>query len=854
MPSIFSAVKKISRRTPKDPTKKSHSTQLRQDVKLDFWITTARLLKAAGENLPFPWLKGAADLAIQVIEPLRLARSNQQDFSALAQDIIDTLRPIQDQAAALNSAGSSKTALLEEKCKKFTEILKEMLKDFEAVRTDILQRKSAASWTTPAMQRLIQSYQDRLRKEVRMFNTSNIMDIHISVHRTEDTTAQIQQTTEIISTKLNAILPPPTQSQQPELENYRSLKVGDLRVMQTRNMGQLSESHVFYKGEKTWRIFREGNAEQSWIEEVKFYHTTRFHPHIRQLFGFTQSQDFLGLVFHEHSMPIYEVWSEMPPIERVLSVSQFYLQWNKALGSLLSQPSSQELICQNTWLALGNEAYINSNTALSSWADRSGGLHVVFSSVNKLPALRYKPNLKFSSFLYNMGTIRHLRKIFLSSRDNISQTDALDFYKIIDITARESVQDILCRRISLGSYIETSASLSVQSSFSNSWASHHAYIHNIAPPFQTIRVHWRSFSFVALDRATDTSWYRESLQLNRTTNFFFSGDSIPAQTWTILAFQHIPAALDTLRELFRPNFRNNEFTWVYEYPDKIELNIHIEVLGSKPPTLLLHIFLCPQLFAFKTKQYDASDLFYLSFDPLGQVRLKEHDLHRLGLVVTSGFFTRSKRKTLASFAVEAISEVVKSCDSPFPDSLQPVRDWPITRVARYSSVDRFVEYPRPFHVQYDHIHAKSAPLHEALCSLVCQMDGCICREVRIQQFGVDLDVPYIPNYALSSPCPCHNEDSPASRKRRKAKSLDRADRIDKAISKWIYLLKATGMNSRDLHGWYVDPSCEFRSKYPRYELPPPGPRRSGISPWTTLIQPMTSERGRSTRVTKLMNI
>ncbi|KAH8832485.1 hypothetical protein DL96DRAFT_659123 [Flagelloscypha sp. PMI_526] len=323
MPSIFSAVKRISRRTPKDPATKSQTTQLRQDVKLDYWITTARLLKAAGENLPFPWLKGAADLVIQVLEPLRLARSNQQDFNALAQDILDTLRPIQDQAAALSNAGSSKTALLEEKCNKFTEILKDMLKDFEAVRTDTLHRKLAASWTTFAMQRLIQSFQDRLQKEVRMFNTSNIMDIHLSVHRTEDTTAHIQQTTEVISTKLNAILPPPTQAQQPELENYRSLKVGDLRVMQTRNMDQHSESHVFYKGEKTWRTFRESDAEQRWIEEVKFYHTTRLHPHVRQLFGFTRSQDFLGLVFHEHSMPIREVWSVMPPIERVLSISRF---------------------------------------------------------------------------------------------------------------------------------------------------------------------------------------------------------------------------------------------------------------------------------------------------------------------------------------------------------------------------------------------------------------------------------------------------------------------------------------------------------------------------------------------------
>jgi hypothetical protein len=73
MPSIFSAVKRIGRRSPKDPTAKSQSAELRKDVKLDYWITTARLLKAAGENLPFPWLKGAADLVLQVLEPLKVS-------------------------------------------------------------------------------------------------------------------------------------------------------------------------------------------------------------------------------------------------------------------------------------------------------------------------------------------------------------------------------------------------------------------------------------------------------------------------------------------------------------------------------------------------------------------------------------------------------------------------------------------------------------------------------------------------------------------------------------------------------------------------------------------------------------
>jgi hypothetical protein len=53
--------------------------------------------------------------------PLKIARSNQQDFNSLAQDILETLRPIQEQAAALNIGGSSDTTILEIKCGRFVQ-------------------------------------------------------------------------------------------------------------------------------------------------------------------------------------------------------------------------------------------------------------------------------------------------------------------------------------------------------------------------------------------------------------------------------------------------------------------------------------------------------------------------------------------------------------------------------------------------------------------------------------------------------------------------------------------------------------------------------------------------------------
>ncbi|KAH8832484.1 hypothetical protein DL96DRAFT_659250 [Flagelloscypha sp. PMI_526] len=405
-----------------------------------------------------------------------------------------------------------------------------------------------------------------------------------------------------------------------------------------------------------------------------------------------------------------------------------------------------------------------------------------------------------------MSTILHLRKIFSSSRDHISQTDALNFYKIVDMIARAHIQVVMHRRISLGHYFEARFSLFAHSSSISKWAAHRAYIYNFAPPFHLIKVNWEFLNFEALNSTKDGSWHREQIQFSTTTQLSFRSDNIPAETWASLAFQHLPTVLNSLRELLRPDFRNDGFSWVYEHPEEVILKIQIEFLHSNCPTLPLYLFACPQLTASTKQCYEAPDLFYFSFDPLGQNRLKEHDLYRLELVVTSTFLLQTRRKTLASFAVDAISEVMKLCDAPAPNSPQCTLHEPTPRVARCSSVDRFIEYPRPWHVRYDHHHIESTPQHEAICSLVCRVDDCICQEVKIQQAGVDLDVSDYPFYPKTGHCPCDDQDSPARRKRRKAKSLDRADWIGKAVSKWISLLAATGMDSRDLHDWYVDPS------------------------------------------------
>ncbi|KAH8832488.1 hypothetical protein DL96DRAFT_1582321 [Flagelloscypha sp. PMI_526] len=800
MPSFISVVKRITQRPSKKSSSPSTSkdTQFKTDVRLDYCITSARLLKAVGENLPFPWLKGASDLVLQVLEPLRLARTNQQDFDSLAQDILDTLRPIQEQAARLNLEGSLETRFVELKCASFT------------VKSDTLSNSSSA-WTTPTMQRLIQSYQSRLQKEVQMFNLSNMVDIHASVHKTAIET-------QIMSAKLDTVLAPPlTKKEQPELENYRSLKAGDLRVVATRNQERETESHVLYKGKKTWKTFHDDDAEKRWIEEIQFYHTSRLQPRVRQLFGFTQSQDFLGLVFHEHSMSPVDVWSKMAPIESIFSQAHFFHDWNEALHFLSSTPFGQ-LVNKETYFGPHPDSLTPENDRLSlrPLVDCSGALQVTLSSNrNRNPAGLYFFLHPISGEPYKPQDIQSLQDVFLSHHSHISHSHVTELYNLISR---------MLPGIHAGFETTIRAAVSLRVDAPGTGFSS---IAEINLPLHLVTVTWKNWPGSPKFSLPRASWQRTIIPDSPGTSYFTFSSKFESMTDINVAFQLLPRFWNRVNE--SNEFRHRATKLTFDHPGFINLVLRVDVLV--PESHVLYLFIQQEL-QVDNGIVDLSDIFYLSFDSLGASRLTERDLHRSGFMITHSFYHLRGRRQVSVQARKAILELADSSSLTEDLAAEKFLQWPAPVTRRSSSVDRMIRTPNPHRVHTSLHHRRYYPSgHEPLCELAGD-EECVCLEARRQcvargsftdRFTEDIREP----------------------KRQRARSIDSANRITTRILRWMALAQNIGITSSgELRDWYL-----FPAMFDSYENDPQRICFSNrpVSPWMVLVDPSGSEQvGRPT--------
>ncbi|KAH8832489.1 hypothetical protein DL96DRAFT_1704552 [Flagelloscypha sp. PMI_526] len=797
MPSFISVVKRITQRPSKKSSSPSTSkdAQFKTDVRLDYCITSARLLKAAGENLPFPWLKGASDLVLQVLEPLRLARTNQQDFDSLAQDILDTLRPIQDQAARLNLEGSSEIQFVESKCASF--ITHDMLRDFETVKSDTVNN-SSSTWTTHTMQRLIQSYQSRLQKEVQIFNTSHLVEMHASVHKT----ATVMH---LMSTKLDtALAPSPKKQQQSQLENYRSLKAGDLQVVATRNQEHSaeSESHILYKGKKTWKTFHDNDAEKKWIQEIQFYHTSRLQPRVRQLFGFTQSQDFLGLVFHEYSMRPDTAWNKMGPIERVLSQAQLFTDWNEVLH-FLSSTSFGEVVSRIPY----HETYSspipseNDGFAIYPLVDSSGALQVTFSSgENQEPGSLFLHHM--ADFPSKFPSIRDLRDIFVSRSSQVSPTNLIEiqhvFYGLLP-----SFPD----KCEAG--VQTNVSLRIDAVVDTNFVS----VAEITLPMKSMVADWSCWT---KDRGvhqgvltSKTNWRRYD---QRCTSYVtFTGTlEFTSPMCGSPVFQYLPSFWNQVKK--SKEFRDKTLSLKLDQPGHIGLELLTHALREIPLNSL-YIFLRQELEFQYNGQLDLSDVFYFSFDPLGTSRLTEFELQRFGIVITHSFDCSMDRKCVPGHVVEAIlalSDYPGLPDDPVVKSSH--RSLPA--IQRTSSVDRFNRTPNS---HQDHHYPHPLEImdftgHATLCHLTGGGD-CVCPEARRQYLAAGFKEGFHGDSGLQSGrCSCF----PGDDKRRRSRSVDRADRMEMRISRWVNLARNMGRKyAGDLFAWYLHPHLIYH--YTGYE-------------------------------------
>ncbi|KAH8832481.1 hypothetical protein DL96DRAFT_659020 [Flagelloscypha sp. PMI_526] len=530
-------------------------------------------------------------------------------------------------------------------------------------------------------------------------------------------------------------------------------------------------------------------------------------------------------------------------------------EFQEALSSLSSDSSFRDLVDQTAWMGVGIEErgpIVWQGSRLSAQADRSGKMHVVLSSnsQNQNPALRYVFNFPPSTLEYGPKWINKFYNLSLSQWvssgslvGNVSR-----FYGLVDATARSySRLSPFVARPSLQMKVSILSRESTQfvvhpSGFIRGITRYSSVTH-IQLPTQSIPVVWNWYSVPqCISPSSVPSGHRISVPPNVPTILFKGSCSTELfDPCIVFMMRHMPTIWRHAQALFpRESIRPKV---EYEYPRSINVHIQVDFLYPQPNPLFL--FTCTELLLSADGSFDPSRLFYISLDPLGRSRLSESDLERRGMVFTVGTYIVAFSKTMSDVSVQALAdvatEVAKWSDPPieFKPSFQ---GWPKHPRARCSSVDRYLKYPHSRMWRYQHGHRSSHPFHDVLCDLITQ-EECICSETEKMlltagystyrsRYGPDYDRDY---------CSCYEVDSPAQRKRRRPKSVDRARRIFKSIAFWIALMDVAEMDEFEFRYWYLEPSLlsmQFiRDAY--------GPKRSGITPWTVLMEPSQAERGRS---------
>ncbi|KAH8832387.1 hypothetical protein DL96DRAFT_1581874 [Flagelloscypha sp. PMI_526] len=518
------------------------------------------------------------------------------------------------------------------------------------------------------------------------------------------------------------------------------------------------------------------------------YITLHRQPHVRQLFGFTESQDFLGLVFHEHSLPVHEAWAEMTPIQRVFADAQFYFDWNEALDSLADISLFRGLVDEINWDGVTQE--------------ESGPLillHIIFStdSQDSQPASRYALFSSLSLLKSNQRWVQHFRNAPLSSWKHASTTDILRFYSLVDATASTDTRRYPFSkastpqfpiRISPFSKAGVTASRSTFPTFNIArWITRYVAVTHLQLSSQSVPLSW---SWISVPTNTQT------VLLNGYCNL------APEEPLYLTALRHIPDIWNSGKRSFKSQCRDIKLEYGMDSPNPIFL------ISCAELRLPLDGPLTPQ--------------------ELGFLDLLKLDLSRSGLAITFGSARVVDSRVLSEFAIKAATQVSGSLDSDLVEFPLAPQRWPRHLQTRSSSVDRYMKYPNSRIRRYPHPHTFCPPVHSALVLL------------RSAGFTHPYRDWYDPKLHRER-CPCYDSSSSAQRKRRRAKSVDTACRVTQYISRWISLMEITEMTQQDIQAWYLESSFDPI----RYRDIPTGPKRSGISPWTVLVDLSEEERGRS---------
>ncbi|KAK0472746.1 hypothetical protein IW261DRAFT_1506717 [Armillaria novae-zelandiae] len=336
---------------------------------IDACLKIAKLTAAAGEMAPFPFIKGAAQCVVVILETIESAVKNRKDLQELAESIVTTLVVVRD---TVIDHGPTSALCFKDFCLDFQTFLSDLLSKLNnesksrGIRR-LLKAKKISEEISAYRQRVQAAKEDFLIHTTTMTQLT-LSDVHNDVtmgfstltgsmasernvistikdNIEEIRTLGAQQSEEIkdISTRLHG-------SQQRSLYKGSVLDIipGDIQIIKavthsSRNFCTVTykDSYCTIENSNSQKMIREyiaqGNSREGAMEKLDqaldFLMKQR-HPNLLQIFGVCRSPDFPAIIFHDTTLiPYHQYYNKFHDLP-VIQVIQFFSELFQDLQSI----------------------------------------------------------------------------------------------------------------------------------------------------------------------------------------------------------------------------------------------------------------------------------------------------------------------------------------------------------------------------------------------------------------------------------------------------------------------------------------------------------------------------------------
>ncbi|KAJ6468167.1 hypothetical protein DFH09DRAFT_506627 [Mycena vulgaris] len=170
-------------------------------------LTTAKVIAAGAECIPFPYVKGVFGMVVIILETVEKVKRNQDDLKELCGNIVEIIKIIQDQLVAHRDIGALKFKGL---CKDLASVLEGVLQSIKQLPTESrgLSGRFKEAMKLGSTADKIAGYQMRIQELRSNFMLTAAIDTNLQVHKAFSTGRPLNSSAAIFTPTITKCPPP----------------------------------------------------------------------------------------------------------------------------------------------------------------------------------------------------------------------------------------------------------------------------------------------------------------------------------------------------------------------------------------------------------------------------------------------------------------------------------------------------------------------------------------------------------------------------------------------------------------------------------------------------------------------